>query len=811
MNVAQRYSGFVYRKPWTVLLVTAALLAPAAWAASRLDLATDFKDLLPRTRPSVVEMDRIAARIESGVSLQVAVEGNDLPGMERFADELAKRLRALPAGLVERVDESFAAERAFFDRNRWLFASYEDLEAASDALDRRVIAETPFSLDLDGHSDLDEVEQRLRKKARDWDRFPDGYYVGENGHLLAIFVTVSSTTGTDFVAARKLLDRIRAEVDAMNPAAYDRSLHVTLAGDLVTGVREYAALKADVFLSTALCVFLVLAVIVLYYGRFRSIVILGAALCVGVGWTFGFAKLAIGHLNTSTAFLGSIVAGNGINFGIVMLARYFEERRRGKATPVALDLALRRTAPGTAGAALAASIAYGSLMMTDFRGFNQFGVIGGVGMLLCWLAAYTVGPALIVLCERIPWLERRSGLRWRDPMARPFLAALRRAPRAALVVPALAVTIGSALAVRFLANDPFEYNFDHLRSKLSDADGAISVGRRTARIRDAGNDGVIVLAASHDQARKVAAAVTGDPAVGHGYTIDDLIPSRQPEKLALLDHMRGVIDKVVPSLDDGERRSVLANRPPPGLRALAAADVPLKLRSPFVEKDGTLGRIVLITPQAGHTAWDGHFLLQFANAVESTRLDDGSVVPAAGRPLIFADILRSVVTDGPRTVALSLGAVVLLVAISVRRLRPVLIVLGTLVGGLGIMLGIAAVSGIRINFLNFVAIPITIGVGADYAINLVRRQLAEPNLPAQKLVATTGGAVVLCSLTTTIGYGTLLVATNRAIASFGLLAALGEVACLTTAMLLLPSLLARVSVDRAAEAEMAPLQRSQVK
>src|SRR5262245_10511864 len=239
MNVAQRYSGFVYRKPWTVLFVTVALLLPAAWAASRLQLATDFKDLLPRTRPSVVEMDRIAARIESGVSLQVAVEGDDLAAMERFADELARRLRALPAGLVDRVDESFADERAFFERNRWLFASYEDLEAASDALDRRVIAETPFSLDLDDRSDLDDIEQRLHKKAREWDRFPRGDYVGENGHLLAIFVTVPSTTGTDFVAARSLLDRIRAEVAQMNPAAYDGSLRVTLAGDLVTGVREY--------------------------------------------------------------------------------------------------------------------------------------------------------------------------------------------------------------------------------------------------------------------------------------------------------------------------------------------------------------------------------------------------------------------------------------------------------------------------------------------------------------------------------------------------------------------------------------------
>ena len=44
-----------------------------------------------------------------------------------------------------------------------------------------------------------------------------GYYVGADGHLLAIFVTVPSATGTDFVAARRLLDRIRVEVDAVRP------------------------------------------------------------------------------------------------------------------------------------------------------------------------------------------------------------------------------------------------------------------------------------------------------------------------------------------------------------------------------------------------------------------------------------------------------------------------------------------------------------------------------------------------------------------------------------------------------------------
>ena len=786
MSLAKRYSAFVHRRPGLVLVVAGALLAPAVWAAAHLGLATDFKDLLPRSRPSVVELDRIADRLESGVSLQIAVEGESLPAMERFADDLGARLRALPPDLILRVDESFVGERAFFERNRWLYASLEDLQAAAEELERRVIAETPFSLDLDDEpSNLDDVEKRMRDKAQKWDRFPDGYYVGADGHLLAIFVTVPSATGTDFVAARRLLDRIRVEVDAVRPP----DLRVTLTGDLVTGVREYAALKADVLLSSTLCLLLVLAVIVIYYGRFRAIFILGGVLAVGVGWTFGFARVAIGHLNTSTAFLGSIVAGNGINFGIVLLARFFEERRRGASAAAALDVAVRRTAPGTAGAALAAGIAYGSLAITDFRGFNQFGVIGGVGMLLCWIASYTVGPALIAISERVPWLARSTNRPWRDPFARPFLAVLRGAPRAAIVVPLLAIVVGGAVTVRFLAHDPFEYDFRRLRSRLSDLDGAIGVGRRLARIRDAGNDGAVVIAPSRPRAREVAAALAGDPAVAHAYVFDDLVPSDQDQKLRLLAHMRAVIDKILPNLDARERSKLIANRPPADLRALGDADVPEKLRAPFTENDGTLGRVVLVTPPPGHTAWDGQYLLRFADAIESARLPDGTPISAAGRPLVFADILRSVLADGPRAVAAALAGVLALVAAGMRRGRPIVLVMAALTGGVAIMLGVAALAGIRLNFLNFVAVPITIGVGADYAINLVRRHLDEPDVPPERLVETTGGALVLCSMTTTIGYGTLLVAANRAIASFGLLAAVGELACLTTALVLLPAVL----------------------
>ena len=60
----------------------------------------------------------------------------------------------------------------------------------------------------------------------------------------------------------------------------------------------------------------------------------------------------------------------------------------------------------------------------------------------------------------------------------------------------------------------------------------------------------------------------------------------------------------------------------------------------------------------------------------------------------------------------------------------------------------------------------------------------------------TGGAVALCSLTTIIGYGALLVADNQALRSFGLLAVLGEVCCLAVAVVALPAALAAVSRPR---------------
>jgi predicted RND superfamily exporter protein len=51
-------------------------------------------------------------------------------------------------------------------------------------------------------------------------------------------------------------------------------------------------------------------------------------------------------------------------------------------------------------------------------------------------------------------------------------------------------------------------------------------------------------------------------------------------------------------------------------------------------------------------------------------------------------------------------------------------------------------------------------------------------------------------MTTIIGYGSLLLAQNRALFLFGLVAVLGEITCLVSAVVVLPAVLASMSKGR---------------
>jgi predicted RND superfamily exporter protein len=214
-----------------------------------------------------------------------------------------------------------------------------------------------------------------------------------------------------------------------------------------------------------------------------------------------------------------------------------------------------------------------------------------------------------------------------------------------------------------------------------------------------------------------------------------------------------------------------------------------QIARPFTENDGTRGRIVYITPKEGRSIWDGRYLALWADSFRTIGLRTGETIIGSGRAVIFADMLMAVVEDAPRAIVVSLAGTCLVVFAAFRARRESWAVLLTLLLGVAGMVAFLSLKHIKLNFLNFVALPITFGIGVDYAVNVMQRARLEGAEHMRRVIVETGGAVVLCSLTTMLGYASLTMSMNQAIVTFGLAAAAGEVACLLAAVLVMPAAL----------------------
>jgi hypothetical protein len=554
----------------------------------------------------------------------------------------------------------------------------------------------------------------------------------------------------------------------------------------------------DAFFASALALFLVLAGVAWFFRSLVAIVIIGLPAWFGVGCAYAFATFTFGYVNTTGAFLGAIIVGNGINYPIVLLSRYREFVRDGQPKEAAKRNAVANAFRAELVGACVGSIAYGSLVVTRFRGFSQFGWIGFVGMLAVWVATIVVVPALTAL------FERRGGTLWdKRPAGGHVTAALARlVARHRTVILALSAVVAAVALVRlprYLA-DPWEYNFDKLGSRGSKSEGAGHWSNRADAIFGKMNiAGASMLADEPSQVPLLKERIFGNDAadpegrlIADIVTIDDFLPGSieaQRGKLDILGRLRRrLTPSVLAKLSAEDRKEAERLRPPPTLDTVSASDLPSLLRRRFQEKDGRLGTVFYVRYNDNVSLSDGHNLLRIAKSTDNVTLPDGTRVMTASRATIFAEMIRSLERDGPLSTGVSFAAVLFVLLVATHNWKGASAVLAALAGGVLLMVGGAALMGNKLNFLNFIALPITFGIGCEYPFNVYdRSRLLGGDVAAA--LKRSGGAVALCSYTTMIGYGALLFADNQALQSFGWMAISGEIACAAMALLLLPALL----------------------
>jgi predicted RND superfamily exporter protein len=834
-SLIERLNELQIRRPWVPLGFVALVTVVFGFFAARLELHTQFEALLPQDSPSVQELHRVQARTASAQNVLILLEGPDHMALRAMGDAIVPKLLALGPDTIGSAEDGIQEARHFLGPRAGLFLSMKELEQLRDDVDARwdyeVSKEEGTLLEDDGPPvTVEDIEKRFRKKqggdaedkgdkkdAKEEDRYPDGYYENKAGNALVVQAR-SPIPGGDLAKTGPALQKVRdvvASVQASRPEF--ANVRVGYAGDMVQGFLEYDRIQKDLLSVGASGIGLILASIVIYFMRVRALFVMGVTIAVGLIWTFGLTAIVIGYLNVATGFLASIVAGNGVNVGILYQARYFEERRKGVEKIQALRTAVFSTWQPTVIAAVSSAASYVSLLVTGFSAFRQFGFIAATGMIFCWIVkTLAVPPLLLILERRKPIDDSKDGKllsRIRGfgmGYGKLFAWIVPRAPALLLALGVLLVAGGAVASVRYVQRDPLEYDM----GKLGDDPGHnVEIDRVWTGVIDilgSGHGGVVLLADTPEDAKALQKKLQGvwdaapkdDKPFAGVHSLWDMVAPDQAEKIPLLLHIGERLERARAKgyITDADWKKIEDGIPPHDLKPYGIADLPESLARAFSEKDGTRGRLAVIEPEPSKVG-DVHYLFRFADTFRETRLDNGHVVRGSGNDVIFADILKAVVRDIPKAVAMSLGLTLVAVLVTFRRggWHAASVLFALLVGVSGEMLFLYF-ADVKINFLNFAALPITFGIGADYAVNVAQRYRADGSKDILGALRTTGGAVVLCSLTTMLGYLALVGSLNRAIRSLGTIAVVGEVSCLLAAVLVLPALWLVVERRRAGAA-----------
>jgi hopanoid biosynthesis associated RND transporter like protein HpnN len=212
-------------------------------------------------------------------------------------------------------------------------------------------------------------------------------------------------------------------------------------------------------------------------------------------------------------------------------------------------------------------------------------------------------------------------------------------------------------------------------------------------------------------------------------------------------------------------------------------DLPPELRERQVGKSGRF----LLRVFARDCLWDFEPLEHFCEQVKTVDPE------ATGKPFGTVEGLKAMKGGLERAGVYAFVVIALVLLLDFRRIGHMLIALAPLVLAVVLAVGVLGLFDIPLSPANMIAFPLILGVGVDNGVHilhdyLIRRREGMSGGPAPVSRAI-GRGVLVKALTTMIGFGALMISTERGLASLGFLLALGVCCSMLTALVLLPALL----------------------
>jgi predicted RND superfamily exporter protein len=771
-------------RPWRVLLAFTVLALGGALLAGRLEFRGSFVELLPNEAREVKDLTRVAQKAGGDGYLVVRARGAQPEQLRGFADALAKKLETLPE--VRYVEHHF--DVGFFQERGLLLLPTEKLRELRQDVDARLRYEKQKAVAVDLLDEQDaplDFEGIVKKYGPD---APMREYLGSaDGSEVYLMVKPGGTAG-DLVFAQKLVDDVKHTADEV--ARGWSGVKLDYAGAFQARLEEDRVMRRDLTRAGVLSAVMAVGIILLATRRLWALAVVGVPVVFGVSLTFAFAELAVGHLNVVTGFLVAILIGLGLEYGIHLAMRYWEERREHPAAE-ALAEAVRGTFAGALTSALTNAAAFFVLVFAQFEAFKQFGLLAGVGVILAVLMAYGLGPAMLVLAERL------------RPGRKPAAAHAPEAPKQVLPVPRrrwptsvvagllLAVLGFAAYSVYVLPRVGFETNM----RKLKGDSPSVQLDDHIIEQLGTPLNPAILLVDDLKQAQVVQEVIL-EVKAKHGAestfkqyaSLNDLLPQDVPghqEQMAALRETLGKLPESARSDPRLETVTKMLDAQPYG-----PDQMPEEVRRRFEALDGK-GMFLLLFPSVSNH--DTRELAAWASQIDE--VIDGAKAKGIDLAVldsnrIAARIFSMVRGDGPFILWAAAAVVFLTILISLRSFKRACLVAGPLFLGMLCLAGGMYLFDVQLNFINAVVLPNLLAIAVDNSVHLYHRYEEEGPGSLGHVVRHTGLAAVVATLSNAAGYGALLISHHAGLKSIGQIALLGVMCTFLGTTVFFPAMLA---------------------
>jgi uncharacterized protein len=848
-----RTVDFCSRHAWPVILLGLVLAAASTvYTARHFAIKTDVTDLFPRDLPWTERASQYQSSFPQP-DILVVVNAPTPELAEQATAKLAQALAARP-NVIRSVHQPQGGR--FFERNGLLYLPTGEITRLTEGLVQanpllQTLAADPslrgslgaLSLGLTGvqygQIALDDLARPMKMAADTASEALGGKPASFSWRVLASGKPATPEELLRFIEVEPVLDFSalepgRAATDAIVQTARDLQLaakyqaRVRLTGIVPINDDGFAVLKQNAALNVAISIVAVLIILWLALRSLRIIFAVAVSLAAGLAITSAVGLLLVGALNLISVAFFVLFIGLGVDFGLQFSVRYRAERHDFGDLRAGIRSAARKAGVPLTLAAVATAVGFSSFVPTAYRGLSELGQIAGCGMIIAFLAAITLLPALLTVLN--PPAEPR-------PMGFAALAPVDtflERHRLPVVVTTLVLV---ALATPLLWFLPFDFNPLHLRSASTESVATFLELRKNP---EAGANAIEITAPDLAAADHIASRVASLPQVSQTETLSRLIPADQDAKLALIhkaaetlepllnpakasppptdqqniDALRSTAETLLGVAGDGQGPGPKAARRLAGLlQQLAAADpsvrsavanavveplrlslaqlreelqpqrittdaIPEDLKRQWLTPDGRARVQVLPAGDPDNTA----VLRNFVQAVLTVEPN------ATGPAVLLYEAGNTVVRAFIEAGAFALAAIALLLWIVLRRIGDVLLTLVPLLVAGVVTLELCVALDLPLNFANIIALPLLLGVGVAFKIYYIMAWRSGKTALVQ---STLTRAVIFSAMTQATAFGSLWLSHDPGTSSMGKLMALALLCTMAAAVLFQPALMGR--------------------